>query len=219
MKFTKEQAFENLKGFLTNNGKKTLRMSEKSINRQLETLMPLIANDEMELADFVEKVKPTFETMNSNAEKDNSDFVKQWEKDHPVTNPTKQTGTTDGNDELLKSMQEQLDALKQEQAENKRNAAISQKRTDLVSAMMKEGVKDKKWIDSFLGEVTITENLDVEAKAKAYVKFYNKDKAGTPPNVTPNGSGSAGNEKMLDAINRAAALAKQERALASATVE
>ena len=85
MKFTKEQAFENLKGFLTNNGKKTLRMSEKSINKQLETLMPLVANDEMELADFVEKVKPTFETMNSNAEKDNSDFVKQWEKDHPVT--------------------------------------------------------------------------------------------------------------------------------------
>ena len=64
MKFTKEQAFEKLKAILTNSGKKPLRMSEQSINKQLETLMPLIASEETELDDFVEKVKPTFETMN-----------------------------------------------------------------------------------------------------------------------------------------------------------
>ena len=85
MKFTKEEAFEKLKGILTNNGKKTLRMSEKSIEKQLENLMPLVANEEMELSDFVEKVKNTFSVMNSNAEKDNADFVKEWEKNHPAS--------------------------------------------------------------------------------------------------------------------------------------
>ena len=44
MKFTKEQAFEILRSNLTNGGKKTLRMSEKSINAQLDTLIPLVAN-------------------------------------------------------------------------------------------------------------------------------------------------------------------------------
>ena len=80
MKFTKEQAFEILRSNLTNGGKKTLRMSEKSINAQLDTLIPLVANDDMELNDFIEKVKPTFATMNSNAEIDNSenDVVKSW---------------------------------------------------------------------------------------------------------------------------------------------
>ena len=46
MKFTKEQAFEKLKGFLTESGKKPLRMTELSLNRQLDTLMPILTNDE-----------------------------------------------------------------------------------------------------------------------------------------------------------------------------
>lgn len=198
MKFTKEQAFEKLKGILTNNGKKTLRMSEKSLNKQLDTLIPLIGNDEMELADFVEKVKPTFETMNSNVEKDNSDFVKQWEKDHP-TEPKKEEEPIDPpkpdvNDKASQEMLDRLAALEKEIAENKKANAINQKRAALVDAMGKEGVKDKKWIDSFLSEVSITEDLDVEAKAKAYAKFYNKDNARTPYSITPGDTGHAGDK-------------------------
>ena len=77
MKFTKEEAFEKLKGLLTNNGKKDLQMSERSINEQLEVLMPLIANDEMELDDFIVKVKTSFEVMNSNAKKRQFRFRKR----------------------------------------------------------------------------------------------------------------------------------------------
>ena len=57
MKFTKEEAFEKIKGLLTNNGKKDLQMSERSVNEQLEVLMPWIANEEKECTDFIRKVK------------------------------------------------------------------------------------------------------------------------------------------------------------------
>ena len=102
MKFTKEQAFEILRSNLTNGGKKTLRMSEKSINAQLDTLIPLVANDDMELNDFIEKVKTTFATMNSNAEKDNSDFIKQWKEQHPDPNPNQSQEPTNPTTEILR---------------------------------------------------------------------------------------------------------------------
>lgn len=212
MKFTKEQAFESLKGILTNNGKKTLRMSEKSVNKQLDTLIPLVSNDEMELADFVEKVKPTFETMNSNAEKDNSDFVKQWEKDHPTVTPPKDKEPNPKDDPNLQALNDalkRLEALEAENAESKKAKAISQKREELVAAMEKEGVKDKKWINSFLSEVSITEELDVDKKAKAYAKFYNKDNSRTPYNVVPGDTG--GNRDKGDPFKDVTAHIKQRR--------
>lgn len=189
MKFTKEQAFEILRSNLTNGGKKTLRMSEKSINAQLDTLIPLVANDEMELNDFIEKVKPTFATMNSNAEKDNSDFIKQWKEQHPDPNPdpnnpdpTKPT-TTDNPE--WKAMMDRIAALEKENNENKLKAEVAEKRTELVAKMKEKGITDTEWIDSFLGEVTIDKDIDVEAKAESFLKIYNKTKSAVNPSQTP----------------------------------
>jgi len=221
MKFTKEQAFESLKGILTNNGKKTLRMSEKSVNKQLDALIPLVGNDEMELADFIEKVKTTFETMNSNVEKDNSDFVKQWEKDHKSQDPAPAPQPSTAN-QVDQATLDRIAALEKQIAENERKTAISQKRTDIIAAMQKAGVKDKEWINEFLDFVTIDENTNVEDSAKKYVEHYNKRAANTPPNVTPlggAGGGAAGNEKILESLKRAGEMAKRERQLASATIE
>lgn len=177
MKFTKEQAFEILRSNLTNGGKKTLRMSEKSINAQLDTLIPLVANDEMELNDFIEKVKPTFATMNSNAEKDNSDFIKQWKEQHPDSTP-------DPNPEM-NALMERIAALEKENNENKLMAEVAEKRTELVAKMKEKGITDTEWIDSFLGEVTIDKNIDVEAKAESFLKIYNKTKSVVNPSQTP----------------------------------
>src|SRR5574344_327624 len=180
MKFTKEQAFEILRNNLTNGGKKTLRMSEKSINAQLDTLIPLVANDEMELNDFIEKVKPTFATMNSNAEKDNSDFIKQWKEQHP--DPTKPITT---NNPEIKAMMDRIAALEKENNENKLKAEVAVKRTELVAKMKEKGINDTEWIDSFLGEVTIDKDIDVDAKAESFLKIYNKTKSAVNPYQTP----------------------------------
>ena len=189
MKFTKEQAFEILRSNLTNGGKKTLRMSEKSINAQLDTLIPLVANDEMELNDFIEKVKPTFATMNSNAEKDNSDFIKQWKEQHPdknpdPNNPEPKNPTSTDNPEI-KAMMDRIAALEKENNENKLKAEVAEKRTELVAKMKEKGITDAEWIDSFLGEVTINKDVDVEAKAESFLKIYNKTKSAVNPSQTP----------------------------------
>ena len=192
MKFTKEQAFEILRSNLTNGGKKTLRMSEKSINAQLDTLIPLVANDEMELNDFIEKVKPTFATMNSNAEKDNSDFIKQWKEQHPDQNPDhnnpepKKPTATDNPE--MKALMDRIEALEKENNENKLKAEVAEKRSELVAKMKEKGITDTEWIDSFLGEVTIDKDIDVEAKAESFLKIYNKTKAIVDPSNTPHTS-------------------------------
>ena len=177
MKFTKEEAFESLKGILTNNGKKTLRMSEKSINKQLETLMPLIANEEMELKDFVEKVKDTFSVMNSNAEKDNSDFVKQWEKEHPVANPEPVKNDDPKPDDAMAKLLKRIDELEQKEAQREKERSISDKRSQLLRVMKEKGIKDEQWSKDFVSEISITEDFDIEAKADLFLKLYNKSKA------------------------------------------
>lgn len=218
MKFTKQQAFEILRSFLTNGGKKTLRMSEKSINAQLETLIPLLATEETELSDFVEKVKPTFSTMNSNAEKDASDFVRNWKNEHPDSNqtdpqdnePSKKDGTSQSSatsDPTFKALLDRIDALEKENQANKEKNEVANKKKNLVAKMKEKGINDTEWINSFLNEVTISKDIDVEAKAEAFLKIYNKSVAHsgngtTTPHQAGNGSGN------YDPLAEAAKLAK-----------
>lgn len=212
MKFTKEEAFEKLKGFLTNNGKKALRMSERSINSQLESLLPLIANEDMELDDFIGKVKDTFSVINSNVEKDNSDFVNQWKKEHPVEKPIENPEPAnlpkvdDATALLLKRIEE---LEKREQARSK-DAMIAKKREDLLKAMKDKGIKDAQWAKDFISEVAITEDMDVEAKADAYLKIYNKSQATETGNgSTPLGSSFGGGGNKPDPLEATRKLMQQ----------
>ena len=213
MKFTKEEAFESLKGILTNNGKKTLRMSEKSINRQLESLMPLIANEEMELKDFVDKVKDTFSVMNSNAEKDNSDFVKQWEKDHPQVNPEPQKPNEPQPDDAMAKMLKRLEELESREAARDKEAKMSQKKKDLLKAMKEKGIKDEQWSKDLVAEISLTEDFDVEAKADSYLKLYNKSQAASAGNggTTPLGASAGGGGNNENPFKAASELMKREK--------
>ena len=212
MKFTKEEAFEKLKGLLTNNGKKDLQMSERSVNEQLEVLMPLIANEEMELDDFVGKVKTSFEVMNSNAKKDNSDFIKEWEKNHPVTEPPKNDPPKNNEpSDAMAALLRRIDELEKKNAERDKEVVLAQKRKDLLKAMKDKGIKDENWSKSFIEEISITEDFDVDAKADAYLKIYNKSQAGQTGNgSTPFGSSSNGGDpNKKDPLAAARAIIEQ----------
>lgn len=212
MKFTKEEAFEKLKGLLTNNGKKDLQMSERSVNEQLEVLMPLIANDEMELDDFIGKVKTSFEVMNSNAKKDNSDFIKEWEKNHPVTEPPKNDPPKNNEpSDAMAALLKRIDELEKKNAERDKEVVLAQKRKDLLKAMKDKGIKDENWSKSFIEEISITEDFDVDAKADAYLKIYNKSQAGQTGNgSTPFGSSSNGGDpNKKDPLAAARAIIEQ----------
>lgn len=182
MNFTKEQAFEKLKGLLTNNGKKALRMSERSIDAQLDALIPLIANDDMELDDFIEKVKSSFTVMNSNVEKDNSDFVKKWEREHKKNDDNDDDGkATDANEALLKRIEE----LERRDEERSMASKIETKKNELASALKSKGVKSEAWIRDILSEIDVREDTDVEVRTEALLKLYNKSNVVVDNDTTP----------------------------------
>lgn len=198
MKFTKEEAFEKLKGILTNNGKKTLRMSEKSIEKQLETLMPLIANDEMELDDFIGKVQGAFSTMNSNMEKDTADFVKKWQADHPTPTPP----PAEPDDEVTKALQKRLEELEKKEAIREKEHNIAMVKAQLLNAMKEKGIKDEQWSKDFIEEISIGDDFDVDKKAEAYVKIYNKSHAVIEHNTPKNSTGDVRKDEDLFADAR-----------------
>lgn len=210
MKFTKEEAFEKLKGILTNNGKKTLRMSEKSIEKQLENLMPLVADEEMELSDFVEKVKNTFSVMNSNAEKDNADFVKEWEKNHPAPEPPKDKKPKDDEPGEMAALLKRIEELEEKEVAREKEMAVSRKRGDLLKAMMDKGIKDEQWAKDFIAEISITDDFDIDSKADAYLKIYNRSQSDTGNGATPKHPG--GGNKPDDYLANAREVMKRRRA-------
>lgn len=214
MKFTKEQAFESLKRELTNNDRKTLRMSTKSLDKLTDTLISEFADDEIGLPDFCTKAMTILSVFNDNVGKDKSDFVKQWEIDHPTEpkgNP--EPPKAEDNPEI-KALMERIAALESDKKESEKKASIAQKKKDIISKLKEKGVKDNEWIDNFISEVNISEDLDVDAKSESWVKLYNKSVANGGNAVPPaNPNGGAANSEYLKAIQAAGSLAKQERAI------
>lgn len=186
MKFTKEEALEKLKGYLTNGGRKPLRMSERSLEGHIDDLMPLIANDEMELDEFFEKSKGFVERANSNAEKDRSDFIKDWKAKNPVQQPQQQQQQAqEPEDNPNKALLDRIAALERTIQEEEKSRAIGQKRRELKSKMKDLGITDADWTDMILGEISIGENLDVAAKADSLLKIYNQQKSSSASTQTP----------------------------------
>lgn len=208
MKFTKEEAFENLKGILTNNGKKPLRMSERSLKEQSEILIGLCADEEMDVDTFVNKVSKLLNSTNSNVEKDSSDrikdFINQWEKDHPDAEPKPAPNKGEENPQMV-ALLEELNNIKAELNAGKKETAIKAKRNELVNALKKKGVKDEKWMNDFLSEVSITEETDVEEKAESFLKLYNRSRADVGDGTSPYSASNGENKKykgLFDAIKK-----------------
>lgn len=193
MKFTKQQAFEKLKGILTEDGKKPLRMSEKSINETLENLMPLIASDETELDAFVDKVKPTFVTMNGNAEHDQSAFVNKWKQEHPEEKPPQNTPPANETPEM-KAMRERLEALEKKETDRQTTKTIEDKKKQILAKLKEKGIKNEEWCNGMIAEIAIDKDTDVDTKVNNLVAFYNKTKADTRGGYTPRG-GAGGSEQ------------------------
>lgn len=215
MKFTKEQLSEALKAKLTNSGKKNLAMSERSFNEEVEDIYADLEesgnNEELELADAVGKKIKRLERIDNNVRNDNSKFVKEWEKNHPQKN--EEDGNGDGNGDggnksELQKMQEQINSLLKREEENNKAKAVSEKRSQLKSALKGKDVKNEDWINDQLELIHIDSETDVDALTERLVKSYNKFNANTPPNITPGGAGG-GTEKSDDYADVVAIVKKQ----------
>lgn len=199
MKFTKDDACKHLTSKFSEKGQ-TLYISERSINEMLDTLMPLIANDETELEDFVTNVLPAFTTANMNIKNDVSVGIKDYKEKNPVTPVVKK------EDEAMTKALARIEELERKNAENEKKAQLSNRRSEVVSKMKEKGVKDKEWINAFLDEVSLDgDGFDIDAKVESYVKMYNKSLAIVDPDVTPqNPSGKRGEDKELSNVIKGA---------------
>jgi hypothetical protein len=211
MKFTQNEAAKKISTILTRGGKKCY-LSDRTINEQLDTLMKLLVNDETELDDFIAQVEPMFKTSNGNAQNDQAQFVNQWNLDHPTPQPpTPEPKPVDKPVESpeLAELRKEIQALKDAQLENTKAKKLADKKNELIAKLTEKGVKDKDWLDSFVGEISITEDLDVDAKVESYLKLYNKGvSGGNPPTPTPNNPSNGGND--FDVLKEGAKLAKQQ---------
>lgn len=211
MKFTKEDAYKELVGKMTARGEK-LNLSERSINEQLETLIPLIATEETELSDFVEKTLPLFKTADANVRNDVSVGINKYKEDNPIPKPNPQPSQTKTEGGEKSELEKRMEALELELANAKREKYQSDIRKDVISALKEKGVKDEIWVNTLLSEVNITEDFDVNAKVESYLNLYNKSNAKVNTDVTPQGANSNGKPDVIgEAIKQAAAYAKSQQ--------
>ena len=208
MKFTKKQLLDTLKGKLTANGKH-LSISDKTITSLSDSHYDLLVNEETELDDFVSRILPQFVTLNGNYEKDNADFIKSWQKDHPSGNGSKGegngnaddngngngNGNSGGSSPELTALLERLKKLEEKEAAVGAEKVLSQKRSELRAKLKEKGVKDDKWAETYLKKLTITNDSDLDKEAADALEFYNMAHSSTTHN-TPGGSG--GSETKTD---------------------
>ena len=209
MKFTQTDAAKKISGILTRGGKDQ-QLSDRTIAENIDSLMKALVNDDTELDDFIKIVEPMFKTWQNNAKKDNSDFIDKWKDEHPEsTTPQNEPKNNEpkANSEF-EALKAEIEALKAVNAQNEKNQKLSAKKTDLINALGNKGIKDKEWLNTFLSEVTITEDMDVEAKAESYAKLYNKSKANVSPTPTP-GNPTGGAVDDFAELKAASELAKQ----------
>lgn len=210
MKFTKEDACKELAKQMTVNGEK-LNLSDRSINEQVEALLPLVANDEMELADFVTKTLPMFKTANANVRNDVAQGIREYKDNNPIkSNPTPNPNPKEGQSDEIAKLLERIEKMESESAAVKQREREDGIRRTIHSKLKEKGVKDKDWVNSFLSEITITDDFDVDAKVESYLNIYNKAMANMPSNITPASAGGRQNAED-DTIKQAAAIAKQNR--------
>lgn len=211
MKFTKEDACKELVRRMTTNGEK-LNLSERSVNEQVEALLPLVTNDETELDDFIAKALPFIKTANANVRNDIAQGIKEYKDNNPIKPNTTTTkpNPEGGQDGEIAKLLERIEKMESESAAAKQREREDGIRKTIYSKLKEKGVKDKDWVNSFLSEVTITDDFDVESKVEAYLNIYNKAKANIPSNITP---ATAGGKQITDddTIKQAAAIAKQNR--------
>lgn len=214
MKFTKDDAVKELAAKLTPSVENISKW-ERTIKENVETLCAILGeNSEIELADFVTKAMPLFNTTAGFIRKENSDLAKTFKTEiddlkakleNKNVPPTPPTPPSNPNEELMR----RLEALELENKRNKDELAQREVRSKLVAKMKEKGIKSDKWIEGMLSKATLSADMDVDATAKEYLEIYNGFIADVNPNITPNNPNGKPTEYANDTIKAAAALAKQ----------
>ena len=207
MKFTKEAAGKEIAAKLSKSVE-NIGAWDRTIRENVETLWGILGEEnEIELADFVAKSLPLFNTTAGFMRKTNADLAKSYEekiellKQQQTPSPSP---TPDPNKELI----ERLAALEKANEEQKTKLAIETKRKELTDKLKDKGVKDTKWINDLFSLVSVQADTDVDAEVDKYVNLYNSSRSRYNSNVTPSVSQNNPDDYVNNTIKAAAAMRK-----------
>ena len=206
MKFTKEEAGKEIAAKLSKSVE-NIGAWDRTIRENVETLWGILGEEnEIELADFVAKSLPLFNTTAGFMRKTNADLAKSYEekiellkKNQPQPSPT-----PGPNKELI----ERLAALEKANEEQKTKLAIDAKRQELTDKLKEKGVKDAKWINDLFGLVSLQADTDVDAEVDKYVNLYNSSRSRYNSNVTPSSSKNDPDDYVNSTIKNAVNIIK-----------
>lgn len=229
-KFTKEQAIKELEAKIPAKDK-DLDLG-RTISEAVDNSIELIGEEsEMELSDFVEKVWKQVKTSIGLTHSENSKVAQKMQSqldelknqiEGKKTPPETKPKEIKSDDPAMQAILDKLNEMESKLKEKDKESAIAEKRKQLV-AKMKESIKDDDWINAYLAEINITEDMDVDAKAQDYVNFYNKTAAsGGRRSTTPRKTGEGDNEDAdtKNALEKAKALMQQrETVMGSSPIE
>lgn len=216
MKFTKEEACKHITSKFSETGQ-TRYISERSINEILDTLMPLLANDETELDSFVTSVLPAIKSADMNIKNDISVGIKDYKEKNPITPPKKEEEAKkeeEKKDDKYEALLARLEAMETAHKEEETKKKVKSLREDFIAKAKEKGVKNENWLKDYAEEITIGENFDVEAKADSCLKFYNKFKSKMNTDISPEDGGGDNHDAskyLKEVIARAGKKAESER--------
>ena len=207
MKFTKEAAGKEIAAKLSKSVE-NIGAWDRTIRENVETLWGILGEEnEIELADFVAKSLPLFNTTAGFMRKTNADLAKSYEekiellKQQQTPSPSP---TPDPNKELI----ERLAALEKANEEQKTKLAIDAKRQELTDKLKEKGVKDAKWINDLFCLVSVQADTDVDVEVDKYVNLYNSSRSRYNSNVTPSSSKNDPDDYVNSTIKNAVNIIK-----------
>lgn len=212
MKFTEQEAYEKIVAKLTNDGKKPLQASEKSLKSLISGYINKNAEEETELNAFIDENYFYFDVFNNNMNnekavlaKEKADFAKEYQEKNKVEPQAPTTKAPENKDNenatVLEQIQAQLNQLVAERESVKKATELASKKAQLLAKMTEKGIKDEEWSNKFLSKIDLEKVEDVESEANSYLEIYNKVQVPevTPP--TPNfGEKSKGVNPILDEV-------------------
>ena len=183
---------EELRELVTKNlGSTQLKLSERTINEELDDVLSDFGNDEEANAKLVERVANRLKRMDGNLHADVSKEVKEYKenaekklKEGNEGGSKKNEGNEGSESEIIKELKnlraeldEERNARKQEQAERAKNATRESVRNGLKEKFEKAGLKFNSFFaKSALGKLDIPdEDVDITSLIEKAEKLYNSD--------------------------------------------
>ena len=186
MALSKENLYKQIVSKMTANGEK-LGLSERSINENLDVLIPLLDNDSITEEEFLNKTLDLFKTSNANIKNDVSVGIKNYKAEQEkLLAEEKNKNKPNENLTEMEKLLERIKVLEDNNTQMAEQKKINEKKSSIKNYLKEKGVDNEKWIDLIVDQVSIKGEDVVEDRGKQLLDMYNTMVADPKLNITPN---------------------------------